>query len=58
MNFNLINTFNINLPGNTSNLTIEHIDDECIKLIYSNTTKTQIGIYEYYICIPTCFNGR
>ena len=52
MNFNLINTFNINLPGNTSNLTIEHIDDECIKLIYSYTTKTQIEYMSIIYVFP------
>ena len=55
INFNLINTFSINCPGKIRNLTYE-IEDDIIKLIYSNETTEEKYIYEYTIYPPECTN--
>ena len=55
INFNLINNFNINLPGINSNLTLENNDNN-IKLIFSNQNDNENNIYEYFIYPPSCKN--
>ena len=58
INFNLIKNFTINTPGNIKNLTFD-INEEYMKLIYSNKTSEasqEVGIYEYYIYYPECYN--
>ena len=52
-NFSLINNFAINLPGKISNMTIESSQDN-IKLLYSNETENENGLYEYNIYPPKC----
>ena len=53
LEFNLINTFSVPTPGKITNVTFE-ISEDNIKLIYSNETSSEKGIYEHYIYYPDC----
>ena len=57
-NFNLIDSFNINLPGKISNISFDEYEKYGFKLIYSNETENESGIYEYVIFDPYCLNVR
>ena len=55
INFNRINEFYLDFPGNNSNLTFEN-DDDNIELIFSNQKYNESNIYEYFIYPPFCKN--
>ena len=54
--FGTIDEFEINLPGNISNLTMANNNDNYVTLSYINETSTEKFVYEYYIYPPECQN--
>jgi len=55
-NFLLINTFNLELSGQISNLTLDNGDDYVKLTFYKEEENTEAGVYEYLIYPPNCNN--
>ena len=58
MELNLMDKFKIYSLGKITNLTIQRIDEEAVKLSYTNKSSEDKNIYEYYIYPPKCNNSN